>query len=232
MVDYHSLINRAVAELDPGSVESRRALFERARAEQIKLLRNLDPPVTEGDFGRERLALEDAIRRIENDAKIGDTLVPPPTERDQLLAKITAALGRPSMELQHALDEAGSQTQIVKASQQTTFTDDVAKPSNGKNAAQKLLGLLSRTGTLKAEPWSYRATGKDVALLGQVLRKNWLMLGIWGVVMLGDLGWTYYADGLPGFGKTLVVDVIATYAGAYFYRRLIIERWDKTPKSR
>src|SRR5271169_2446675 len=65
MADYHPLIARAVEGLGTSSGEARRALYERARAALVSQLRSIDPPLSEADITRERLALEDAIRKVE-----------------------------------------------------------------------------------------------------------------------------------------------------------------------
>jgi hypothetical protein len=71
MADYYPLIARAVAGLDPNTGEVRRALYERARTALVAQLRNSDPPLEESEITAERLALEEAIRRIEADAATG-----------------------------------------------------------------------------------------------------------------------------------------------------------------
>ncbi len=68
MADYHPLIARAVEGLGASSGEARRALYERARAALVAQLRGIDPPLSEADITRERLALEDAIRKVEAEA--------------------------------------------------------------------------------------------------------------------------------------------------------------------
>src|ERR1700734_2982428 len=65
MADYNPLIARAVEGLGTSSGEARRALYERARAALVSQLRSIDPPLSEADITRERLALEDAIRKVE-----------------------------------------------------------------------------------------------------------------------------------------------------------------------
>ncbi len=65
MADYHPLIARAVEGLDNSTGEARRALYERARAALVSQLRSIEPALSEADITRERLALEDAIRRVE-----------------------------------------------------------------------------------------------------------------------------------------------------------------------
>lgn len=66
MADYYPLIARAVAALDPSaSGESRRALYERARTALITQLRGVEPALSEAEITRERLALEEAVRKVE-----------------------------------------------------------------------------------------------------------------------------------------------------------------------
>src|ERR1700745_528921 len=68
MTDYYPLIGRAIAGLDKNTGESRRALYERARTALVAQLRGLDPPLTESEITRERLALEEAIRKGDAEA--------------------------------------------------------------------------------------------------------------------------------------------------------------------
>src|ERR1700761_2573108 len=69
MADYYPLIARAIAGLDPSAPgESRRALYERARAALISQLRSVQPPLSESEITRERLALEEAVRKVESEA--------------------------------------------------------------------------------------------------------------------------------------------------------------------
>ncbi|MGA7810015.1 MAG: hypothetical protein WCB02_36000, partial [Bradyrhizobium sp.] len=69
MADYYPLIARAISGLDPSAPgESRRALYERARAALIAQLRSVQPPLSESEITRERLALEEAVRKVESEA--------------------------------------------------------------------------------------------------------------------------------------------------------------------
>src|SRR3954465_3683327 len=69
MADYYPLIARAIAGLDPNAPgESRRALYERARAALIAQLRGVQPPLSESEITRERLSLEEAVRKVESEA--------------------------------------------------------------------------------------------------------------------------------------------------------------------
>ena len=65
MADYYPLIARAVAGLEKNTGDARRALYERARAALVAQLRSVSPALSESDVTRERLALEEAVRKVE-----------------------------------------------------------------------------------------------------------------------------------------------------------------------
>jgi L,D-transpeptidase catalytic domain len=67
MVDYYSILTRAVASLNPNTSEQRRALYERARKTLVDKLRAVDPTSSQTDLRMESAALEAAIQRIEHD---------------------------------------------------------------------------------------------------------------------------------------------------------------------
>jgi hypothetical protein len=62
------VISRAVAEQGETTFSSREALYEKARAAQLAALQKYDPPLTEDSLDRERLALEQAIDRVEHES--------------------------------------------------------------------------------------------------------------------------------------------------------------------
>lgn len=68
MADYQPLIARAIAGLETNTGENRRALYERARHALINQLRSVEPALEESEITRERLALEEAIRKVEAEA--------------------------------------------------------------------------------------------------------------------------------------------------------------------
>lgn len=65
MADYYPLINRAVTGLERNNAQNRSALYERARVALVTQLRGIVPAIEEREITRERLALEEAIRRVE-----------------------------------------------------------------------------------------------------------------------------------------------------------------------
>src|SRR5882672_10948865 len=77
MADYYPLIAKAVAGLEKNTGEARRVLYERARTALVGQLRNMNPPLTESEITRERLALEEAIRKVEAEAARRLRMEPP-----------------------------------------------------------------------------------------------------------------------------------------------------------
>jgi hypothetical protein len=69
MTDYYPVIARRIAGLKDNTAESRRALYQRLQNVLVEQLRELDPPLEEPEILRERLSLEDAVRRVEADAE-------------------------------------------------------------------------------------------------------------------------------------------------------------------
>src|SRR5262249_20195742 len=68
MADYCPLISRAVSGLDKNTGENRRALYDRARVALVNQLRGVQPALEESEITRERLALEESIRKVEAEA--------------------------------------------------------------------------------------------------------------------------------------------------------------------
>jgi hypothetical protein len=68
MTDYHPLIARAVEGLEKSTGEARRGLYERARTALVTQLRTVEPALSESEITKERLALEEAIRKVEAEA--------------------------------------------------------------------------------------------------------------------------------------------------------------------
>ncbi|MGZ5803724.1 MAG: hypothetical protein ACXWKC_13450 [Xanthobacteraceae bacterium] len=81
MADYYPLITRAITGLDKNTGEARRGLYERARNALVEQLRGVTPALSETDITRERLALEEAIRKVEAEAVRQMRSEPPPERR-------------------------------------------------------------------------------------------------------------------------------------------------------
>src|SRR6266852_5396868 len=78
MADYYPLIAKAVTGLEKSTGEARRALYDRARTALLAQLRGVEPALAEPDITRERLALEEAIRKVEAEAARRSRSDPPP----------------------------------------------------------------------------------------------------------------------------------------------------------
>jgi hypothetical protein len=65
LADYYPLIFKAVSRLEPNTTETRGNIYDRARAAMLLQLRSVIPSLTESEIGREQLALEEAIKKVE-----------------------------------------------------------------------------------------------------------------------------------------------------------------------
>ncbi|MBY0532727.1 MAG: hypothetical protein K2P86_12230 [Xanthobacteraceae bacterium] len=79
MTDYRPLLARAIAALDPNTGEARRAVYDRARTALVNQLRGMNPPLAEAEITRQRLSLEEAIRKVEGEATAAPVAPPPPS---------------------------------------------------------------------------------------------------------------------------------------------------------
>jgi len=68
MAEYYAVLKKAVAGLAVDSSEARRAVYEKARNALIGQLKAINPPLTTSEISRQRLELEEAIRRVEREA--------------------------------------------------------------------------------------------------------------------------------------------------------------------
>ena len=66
--DYYPPIFQAVSRLESNTVETRGKIYDRARTAMLLQLRGLIPSLTESDIGREQLALEEAIKKVETES--------------------------------------------------------------------------------------------------------------------------------------------------------------------
>jgi len=86
MADFYPILARAVAGLPETSPEARRAIYDRARTALVAQLRGLDPPLSEAEIMRERLALDEAVARIEAD--YDEAPAPPPASDGPVIRTI------------------------------------------------------------------------------------------------------------------------------------------------
>jgi hypothetical protein len=95
MLDYYTLVRKAVAGLGENTGEGRRLLYERARTALVQQLRGiLDPPLTEAEITRERLALEEAIRSVEAEAERAGIASTPDKEATDVLTELARLIAQ------------------------------------------------------------------------------------------------------------------------------------------
>jgi hypothetical protein len=68
LADYYPLIFKAVIRLEPNTTETRGKIYDRARTAMLLQLRSVIPSLTESKIGREQLALEEAIEKVETES--------------------------------------------------------------------------------------------------------------------------------------------------------------------
>jgi hypothetical protein len=68
MAEYYAVLKKAVGGLAVDSSDARRAVYEKARNALIGQLKAINPPLTTSEISRQRLELEEAIRRVEREA--------------------------------------------------------------------------------------------------------------------------------------------------------------------
>jgi hypothetical protein len=78
MADYYPLLSRAIAALEEKSQEARCEVYDHARATLANQFLKIDRPLLEAALKNERLALEDAIHKVEADAILSELRWPIP----------------------------------------------------------------------------------------------------------------------------------------------------------
>jgi len=68
LADYYPLIAQAVHRLEHSTAETRKTIYDRARAAMSAQLRIMTPALPESVINREQLALERAIRKVETES--------------------------------------------------------------------------------------------------------------------------------------------------------------------
>lgn len=123
MADYYPLIARAVAGLKDNAGESRRSLYERARTALITQLRSIDPPLSESDITRERLALEEAVRKVESEvARRANLHGPRPEASLRATGSRVEPAARPGDSKRGASPRAGDEAGRQEPSQRQRFS--------------------------------------------------------------------------------------------------------------
>ena len=141
MADYYPLVAKAVAGLEKNSGEGRRALYERARTALVGQLRGMsDPALTEAEITRERLALEEAIRKVEAEsarrmrpaAKPEPAAKPPDVSRSEEIPRqskpsVSAAMGLNPDEAMSSSSERDRPSARNRTGERRSVTDEGLK---------------------------------------------------------------------------------------------------------
>ncbi|MBL8573178.1 MAG: hypothetical protein JNM13_05835 [Hyphomicrobiaceae bacterium] len=159
MADYYAVLKRAISALPEPTGEARRAIYEKARAALVNQLKSFDPPLPASEITKQRLALEDNIRKVEGEAARGHlaggpprpatpapappaATVPPPAANAPPLPR-DATLRRP--------EDIATNTQVLKdavkqAQGLGTATHETAR------AAREALGMTPQAEPVRREP--------------------------------------------------------------------------------
>ncbi len=78
MAEYYTVLKRAISGIDPNIPDARRTVYDKARNALIGQLKAVDPPLTTAEISRQRLELEEAIRRVERESAAGLAPARPP----------------------------------------------------------------------------------------------------------------------------------------------------------
>src|SRR5690242_2937870 len=112
MTDYYAVLKKAVSGFESESGDARRSVYDKARTALIGQLKSIDPPLTTSEISRQRLELEEAIRKVEREASSAR----PAPARVSAAAAVAEALAVPDEpvtldeseyveELEHELEE-------------------------------------------------------------------------------------------------------------------------------
>jgi hypothetical protein len=156
MTDYHPLIARAVEGLDKSSGEARRALYERARTALVTQLRAVEPPLSESEITKERLALEDAIRKVEADAAR--------KSRAELQEPRLAATAPPRRDATR-LEPKRTEPVAPKQNPGAPAESEAPRPGPPPTARERLLGARSPTSSSREGVRDFRGVVGEVNAL-------------------------------------------------------------------
>jgi hypothetical protein len=158
---YYPLIAKAVNGLEKSTPQARRSVYNRARTALLTKLGGSEPPVAEANIARERLALEEAIRKVEREAERrfgNDPPRPSPDENLKDMARrLEAALRRPIKPVEPAPEpppqrrkeeEDRCQDEESDGLSEAYMSEPVPPPSNAdvevKQAIRRRAGELGR----------------------------------------------------------------------------------------
>ncbi len=95
MAEYYALLTRAVGRLQPNTDGSRREVYVKARNALIQQLKAIQPPLSPSEISKQRLELEEAIRKVERDMAGGAPAAGADISRSAARAMEEALAGSP-----------------------------------------------------------------------------------------------------------------------------------------
>jgi hypothetical protein len=136
MPDYYPLLTRALSGLERNTREARLAIYDRARQALLKQLKGVSPPLAEAEITRERLVLEEAIKRIDSETaqKEEQTSRTPPSPREPSRPPVTtrsAVPPRPAMPSRDRAPGEGAKPPAATSIASSTPVDLDRAPAGG-----------------------------------------------------------------------------------------------------
>lgn len=184
MAEYYPLISRAISNLGESTPDQRRALYARATHALLAQLRSSDPPIPDDEIDRERLSLEDAIKRVETDIAGGvdrDLLEPVEVTQPQ-------AQGMPEPQTSLHAWRAGQQPSQQQSIQQKSWTGP-ADPAVGSDYYERVPAAESdRSGPDATSIASDRA--RPLAPRTETRDRRWVRAAVIGAAIAVVVGLT------------------------------------------
>jgi hypothetical protein len=137
MADYYPVLARAVAGLAHNDAQARRDLYARARTVVAEQLRGRTPQSPAREATREQAALETAIRRIEAEARAGQSQ----TLKKPAAAPVPRQPAAVAGARESADNTARSLSKILQAVQPDAIGDGAGQPSH-RNAMNRTAALV------------------------------------------------------------------------------------------
>jgi hypothetical protein len=198
MADYYPLLSRAVSTLDPNTAETRRGIYERARQAIVKQLRSYDPPLSEAEITRERLSLEEAVRKIESEMREAGAHAPaasaPRIQAPQVHApgREPARAGAPRPPLRANADAAAQGALAADAEMNGAPEPEASSP---EPVRPRINPPRVDAGRRAVPPSGPVYAGEEGESLGATSRPRWpALVAILAVLALaGGAAWVYFA---------------------------------------
>ncbi|WP_238125028.1 hypothetical protein [Xanthobacter sp. NM-25] len=204
MADYYPLLARAISSLPQNTAEARKAVFDRARTALLRQLRGVDPPLPEGEITRERLGLEEAIRRLEAEAAPQDNEKPEGAEAPSPAPEpVEPPPAAPSTEAEEPAETLAEEAAAPQPDQDTPVeadapsdpevaTGDAPAPADEDAAARRPALRRGEVRSREAAKVDGKPDGKPVrpSVRGSEPRQgaSWKRFALWAVVALVVLG--------------------------------------------